>query len=157
HTDQGSANAASGSINGATGSATIPGANEGITTLLFQAFDDAGTKEVIVTTTNGQASTSLPSLTIKVDKTSPIVQCTPPVAAWQAADVSVPCMASDAGSGLATPANFSVTTAVQVGTETNAAQTIPVNVSDIAGNTVSTGTFGPFMVDKKFPGITGPT
>src|SRR5262249_13474320 len=56
-----------------------------------------------------------------------------------------------------TPSAFNLTTAVPVGTETNAAQTSSAIVADIAGNQVNTGTFGPFMVDKKAPIISGPT
>jgi hypothetical protein len=148
-----------GNITGAKGSFNVPGSVEGTTTVTFQASDDAGTLETITTTTGNQVSTSLPTLTIQVDLTNPTAQCTPGGVAWQAADVMVPCVASDnpGGSGLATPANFNVSTAVPMGTETNAAFTVAQNVSDIAGNTISTGTFGPFEVDKKAPMITGPS
>jgi hypothetical protein len=148
-----------GSVTGATGSVVVPGTVEGATTVTFQAFDNAGTIETIVTTTGGQASTSLPMLTIKVDRTNPTFNCTPPSAVWQISDVSVPCTASDnaGGSGLATPANFNAVTAVPLLTETNSAMTVPYNVMDIAGNTVVAGPYGPFMVDKKPPVIGAPT
>ena len=148
-----------GTINGPTGSVTVPGAVPGTTTVTFQAHDNAGTNETVVTTTGNQSSTSLPSLTIKVDKTAPTFTCTPPASAWQASDVSVPCTASDdtGGSGLATPSSFNEVTAVPQGTETASAQTTPGSVSDIAGNTVPVPAYGPFQVDKKAPTITGPT
>jgi len=148
-----------GMITGATGSFVVPGTVEGTTTVTFQALDSAGTNETVVTTTNGQVSTTVPTLPIKVDKTPPTFSCIPPAAKWQAIDQLVPCTASDnpGGSGLATPASFNVSTAVPAGTETNMAQTVPVNVMDVAGNTVSTGSFGPFLVDKKAPVITGPS
>ena len=148
-----------GTVSGPTGSVVVPGAVEGITTITFQAVDNAGTNETIVTTTDGQASTALPMLTIKVDRTNPTFSCTPPSPVWQASDVSLPCTASDnaGGSGLATPSPFSATTAVPALTESNMAQTVPVNVSDIAGNTVIAGPFGPFLVDKKAPVIAPPS
>jgi Legume lectin domain len=149
-----------GSVTGPSGSAPVPGTVEGITTVTFQAVDNAGTNETIVTTDNsGQATTSLPTLTIKVDRTNPTFICTPPSPVWQATDVSVPCTASDnaGGSGLATPSAFNATTMVAALTETNMAQTLPVNVKDIAGNTVIAGPFGPFLVDKKAPVIAPPS
>ena len=148
-----------GSISGPSGSFTLPGTVEGLTTITFQAQDSSATNEVVVTNNAGQVSTSLPTFDVRVDRTPPTFNCVPPVVAWQAGDVVVPCTASDAagGSGLATPSVFSLVTAVPVGTETNAAQTSSAIVADIAGNQVSTGTYGPFMVDKKAPVIAGPT
>jgi len=148
-----------GSVSSSTGSVVVPGTVEGTTTVMFQAVDNAGTNETIVTTTNGQASTALPILTIKVDRTNPTFSCTPPSPVWQGGDVSVPCTASDnaGGSGLATPSAFNATTMVAALTETNMAQTVPVNVTDIAGNTVVAGPFGPFLVDKKAPVIAPPS
>lgn len=148
-----------GSVTGGTGSVVVPGTVEGATIVTYQAMDSAGTNETIVATTGGQSSTSLPMLTIKVDRTNPTFNCIPPAPLWQNSDVGVPCTASDnaGGSGLATPAMFNAVTAVPVLTETNAAQTVPVGVSDIAGNTVIVGPFGPFWVDKKPPVIVAPS
>jgi len=151
---------ASGTLTGPTGSISVPGTTEGATTITYQGLDSAGTLETIVTTDgSNQVSTAQPMLTINVDKTNPTFNCTPPAATWQAGDVSVNCTASDNanGSGLATPSPFASSTSVPVGTETNMAQTIPVNVSDIAGNTVVAGPFGPFWVDKKAPVINPPS
>jgi hypothetical protein len=151
----------SGTLSGASGSIIIPGAVEGTTVLTFFATDSSGTVENLVTndSTGSTVSSDSPTLTIKVDRTAPTFNCTPPGAAWQAADVTVACTASDNanGSGLATPSSFNVATTVPSGTETNAAQTAPGSVADVAGNTVPVPTYGPFWVDKKAPAISGPT
>jgi hypothetical protein len=150
---------ASGTINGATGSVTIPLTAEGTTTVSYQGLDSVGTLETITTNTGGALSSSLPTLTFMVDLTAPTFNCAAvPTPAWSATDATLQCTESDnaGGSGPATP-NFSVSTAVQAGTETNAAQTVPTTVSDIAGNSTNVPAFGPFWIDKKAPVITGPT
>ena len=149
---------AAGTLPGPAGSITIPAAVEGTTIVTYSATDSSSTPETIVTTdSSGLATTSLPSLTISIDKTAPLLNCTAPAAVWQITDVSVSCAASDAGSGLANPsqASFSVATAVASGTETNAATIPAVTVLDAAGNSAAQGPFGPFLVDKKTPVITG--
>jgi len=150
---------ASGVITGPTGALTIPAISEGTTVVTFFATDTSGTSEAVVTNSAGQVSTALPTFTIKTDKTAPILNCVAPAAVWRAVDVSVPCSASDAGSGLANPtqASFSVATAVPAGTETNSAAIPTVTVYDVAGNSASQGPFGPFLVDKKAPAISGLT
>lgn len=154
---------ASGTINGSTGSISIPGAVEGQTVITYSGVDSAGTTETITTNSGNIVSTSSPTFTINVDLTKPTVTCTPPVAAWQATDVSVPCTASDnaGGSGLVGPSSFNVSTNIPTGTETNNATIPPVTVSDVAGNVSlpqpAQGSFGPFEVDKKAPVIVGPT
>jgi hypothetical protein len=152
---------ATGTVSGASGSITIPGTVEGTTVVTFFATDSSGTIESLITNDSGAntVTSSTPTITIQVDKTSPTFNCSPPVAAWQSTDVSVPCSASDnaGGSGLATPSSFNVLTAVQSGTETNTAQTLPGSVADVAGNTVPVPSYGPFWVDKKVPAIVGLT
>lgn len=154
---------ASGTISGSTGSISIPGAVEGTTTITYSGVDSAGSTETTVTNGGNTVSTSTPTFTYSVDLTKPTVTCTPPVAAWQATDVSVPCTASDnaGGSGLVGPSSFSVQSSVPTGTETNSATIPPVTVSDVAGNVSlpqpAQGSFGPFEVDKKAPAIVGPT
>ncbi|HEV2469323.1 MAG TPA: choice-of-anchor D domain-containing protein [Candidatus Sulfotelmatobacter sp.] len=154
---------ASGTISGSTGSISIPGAVEGTTTITYSGVDSAGSTETTVTNGGNTVSTSTPTFTYSVDLTKPTVTCTPPVAAWQATDVSVPCTASDnaGGSGLVGPSSFSVQSSVPTGTETNSATIPPVTVSDVAGNVSlpqpAQGSFGPFEVDKKAPVIVGPT
>ena len=150
--------AASGTITGPSGSVVIPGVVEGTTVLTFSASDSSGTPETIITNSGNTVSSASPSLTIKTDLTPPAVSCTPPAPLWQAADVSVPCMASDnaGGSGLAGPSSFSVQTNVPAGTETNSAGIPALTVQDIAGNSSAPqGPFGPFYVDKKPPAIIG--
>lgn len=156
-------NPASGTISGATGSISIPGAVEGTTTITYSGVDSAGTTETTVTNSAGTVSTSTPTFTYNVDLTKPTVTCTPPAAAWQATDISVPCTASDnaGGSGLVGPSSFNVQTNVPANTETNSVTIPPVTVSDVAGNVSlpqpAQGSFGPFEVDKKAPVISGPT
>ncbi len=150
----------SGTIPGQTGSIVIPNTAQGATVLTFYGTDSAGTIESITTNTGGQVSSASPTFTIQVDTIPPTVSCTPPALAWQAADVVVPCTASDnaGGSGVVGPASFNVTTNVPIGTETNTATTSAVTVQDIAGNSsAAQGPFGPFEVDKKAPVINGPT
>ncbi len=152
----------SGTINGATGSISIPGSAEGATVITYAGVDSAGTTETVVTNSGNTVSTSTPTFTINVDLTKPTVTCTPPVAVWQATDVIVPCTASDntGGSGLMGPSSFSVQTNIPTGTETNNATIPAVTVQDVAGNVSAPqpaqGSFGPFEVDKAAPVISTP-
>ncbi len=152
----------SGTINGATGSISIPGSAEGATVITYAGVDSAGTTETVVTNSGNNVSTATPTFTINVDLTEPTVTCTPPAPVWQATDVIVPCTASDnsGGSGLVGPSSFSVQTNVPVGTETNNATIPAVTVHDVAGNISapqpSQGSFGPFEVDKAAPVINTP-
>jgi len=156
---------ASGTISGATGSVSVPVTVAGSTVFTYAATDSSNIIETLITNSGGTVSSASPTFTINVDLTPPTVTCTPPAVAWQAADVLVPCTASDnpGGSGLVGSSSFSVSTNVPAGTETNAALTVPpfVTVKDIAGNTSAPqppqGNFGPFDVDKKPPVITGPS
>jgi hypothetical protein len=155
---------ASGTITGNTGQITIPADVEGSTVVTFSGTDTSGTQERVVTTDNSnQVTTSLPTLTINIDLTKPTLTCNPPtlpLTIWTASDVSVPCMASDAGSGLADPsqANFIVSTTVSPDNETNNATIPAVTVQDVAGNpSNSQGPFDHFLVDKKAPAISAIT
>ena len=152
---------ATGTVSGASGSITIPGAVEGTTVVTFFATDSSGTVESQITNDSGAntVSSASPTITIQVDKTAPTFNCTPPAAAWQSTDVSVPCTASDnaGGSGLATSSPFNLSTAVPSGTETNTAQTPASSVADVAGNTVPVSSYGPFWVDKQAPAISTPS
>ncbi|MGA2743375.1 MAG: choice-of-anchor D domain-containing protein [Candidatus Sulfotelmatobacter sp.] len=151
---------ATGTFTGTTGSIVIPNLAQGATVVTFYGSDNAGTVESTTTNSNGQVSSASPTFTVQVDTVPPTVTCTPPAPAWSAIDVVVPCTASDnaGGSGLVGPASFNVTTNVPVGTETNSATIAAVTAQDIAGNTSAPqGPFGPFEVDKKAPGINGPT
>jgi hypothetical protein len=90
-----------------------------------------------------------------VDKKAPSVSCGAADGLWHASDVSIPCAASDSGSGLANPADasFNVTTSVPAGTETNNAFTNSHAVLDKVGNSATAGPIGGNMVDKKPPSI----
>jgi hypothetical protein len=88
-----------------------------------------------------------------VDTTKPAFACGPADSNWHADNQSVACTASDSGSGLATPATFSLSTNVSAGTETENAMTDSQQVCDIANNCVIAGPVGPFKVDKKAPSV----
>jgi hypothetical protein len=74
---------------------------------------------------------------------------------WHAADVQIPCTASDAVSGLAsaTDASFTLTTAVPVNTETSDASTDTRTVGDLADNARVAGPVAGNKIDKKAPSI----
>ena len=124
-------------------SASIGISNEGVTTLNFFATDSAGNIE------------TAKNVTIRLDKTPPSLNCGVPDSVWHAADVSIPCSASDAGSGLsnASDASFSLSTSVPTGTETANAATGTHSVCDVAGNCATAGPISGNMVDKKPPSI----
>lgn len=86
-----------------------------------------------------------------VDTTAPTFNCAVAPTTWSASDVSRACTADNDGSGLATPANFSLTTNVPNGTETANALTGTAEVCDNAGNCVTAGPLDGNMVDKKAP------
>ncbi len=90
-----------------------------------------------------------------LDTTAPTVRCDPPPTGWHTGDVSVACTASDAGSGLADPADgsFSLSTSVGDGHEDAAAQTGTHQVCDRAGNCSTAGPVGPIEVDRAAPAI----
>jgi uncharacterized repeat protein (TIGR01451 family) len=96
------------------------------------------------------------SVTVRLDKTPPLVACGAPDGAWHASDVSIACTASDSGSGLDlnSPANFTATTSVPSSTETASAFTDSRALCDLAGNCSIARPIGPNKVDKKPPQIT---
>ena len=91
-----------------------------------------------------------------IDTVAPSVACGAPSGTigsggWYTSDVSVACTASDATSGLATPADAAFTLATNgEGTRSIGARL----VNDIAGNTSWTSGLGPFNVDLFDPTIT---
>ncbi len=91
-----------------------------------------------------------------IDVEPPVVTCAQPDAAWHATDQSFACTATDAGIGLANPADasFTLTTSVPAGTETATAQTGSREVCDGVGNCAQAGPLGPVLVDKKPPQVT---
>jgi len=89
------------------------------------------------------------------DTTQPSVICGSTDGLWHASDVSIPCTASDSGSGLADPADvsFSLVTNVSANTENANAATNSREVCDKAGNCSTVGPFGGQKVDKKASAI----
>jgi len=133
-------------------STTVNGANsvqlsittEGVTTISFAATDVAGNVEETQT------------ISVRLDKSAPVVNCATADGQWHASDVSLACTASDSGSGLAEPslASFSLSTNVAEGTESFDAPTGSHEVCDAVGNCVTAGPLDGNRVDKKGPTIT---
>src|SRR6266851_2940630 len=90
-----------------------------------------------------------------VDTTAPTIHCDAPDVLWHAGDVSLKCMASDSGSGLANPsdANFTLSTSVPAGTETANATTGVRQVCDVLNHCATAGPISGIKVDKKAPTI----
>jgi hypothetical protein len=103
---------------------------------------------------DGNCATAGP-YTFKVDRKSPAITCGAADAVWHASDVSIPCTASDAGSGVSPSGDesFSLTTSVAPGTETANAATSSKEVSDLVGNKATAGPIAGNKVDKKAPAI----
>jgi uncharacterized protein YjbI with pentapeptide repeats len=129
-------------VNGS--SAVVEVATEGQTTIHFMSTDAAGNV--------GPES----SITVRIDTVRPVVACGSASSEWVAGNASIPCTASDPGSGLANPADasFSLVTAVPTGTETASASTGSRQVCDVAGNCTMAGPVGGNLVDGKGPVIT---
>jgi hypothetical protein len=125
-------------------SAPVVITTEGTTTISFFATDNAGNTE------------SAKQVVVMLDKTPPAINCGVSDGLWHAADVSILCSASDAGSGLANSADasLSLSTSVPAGTETANAATGTHSVCDVAGNCATAGPITGNMVDKKPPSIT---
>ncbi len=128
-------------------SSTSGCANAAVTT------DTSGTAFTCTATSGG--GTNSVTYTIKRDAAPPAVNCTPTGnAVWYGGDVTVPCTASDATSGIASSdTNFSLTTSVASGSETASAATGTRKVCDAAGNCSTAGPYS-FMVDRKGPTLT---
>jgi hypothetical protein len=103
----------------------------------------------------GNTESPVRSSNFKLDATAPPVNCAAPDGMWHATDVNLACTATDATSGLATPADasFSLSTNVPAGTETANASTVTHAVADQAGNTTTAGPISGNKVDRKAPGI----
>jgi probable HAF family extracellular repeat protein len=128
------------SVPGAAASISITA--EGETTITYAAKDNAGNVETGKT------------LTIKLDKSAPEIDCGTLPTGWQANNITLNCSASDATSGLANSSDtsFQLQTNLASGSETNNAQTNAKTVADIAGNETVGGPFT-FMVDRKAPSV----
>jgi hypothetical protein len=103
---------------------------------------------------NVEATKVLP---VNIDSSAPNGFCLPqnPTSVWYATDQLASCAFSDEPSGLADPsdASFTLSTSVPDGTETSSALTGSRVVCDVAGNCITAGPIGPFMIDKKAPDI----
>ena len=124
--------------------ATLSISNEGKTTIIFFAADNAGNIE------------GTKQLVVMLDKTVPQMNCGDTDGLWHATDVNITCKAGDAVSGLtnAGDALFTLSTGVPAGTETASASTLSRIVCDIAGNCATAGPVGGIMIDKRPPAIT---
>jgi hypothetical protein len=102
-------------------------------------------------------STTGGDVTIKRDGHPPTLACETGPTSWEADNVVLDCTASDVGpSDLANAldATFQLSTNIDAGNETSAAETDSKTVSDNAGNSSTIGELGPFMVDRKAPTVT---
>ncbi len=99
--------------------------------------------------------TNSQTVTVKVDASSPGVNCDSPDSSWHATNVSLSCTASDTGSGLADSgdASFNLTTSVPAGSEDANASTGSHDVYDAADNVTTAGPYTGIMVDRKAPAI----
>ena len=88
----------------------------------------------------------------RIDRVMPKAVCSVPPGPY-AVEVTVTCVTSDIGSGLADPehATFTLRTDVGDGAHDTAAYTSTREVCDIAGNCVTAGPVGPFDVDRSGP------
>lgn len=117
--------------------------------------ENAETNAAQVCDVAGNCRTLEPVSVIKVDRKAPTTNCATSDGKWHAENVSVPCTAEDGGSGLSeADKNFSLSTTVADGNETNNAMTNTRTVSDAAGNTATAGPVGGNKVDRKKPVIT---
>jgi hypothetical protein len=97
--------------------------------------------------------TDAESVTVKIDKTAPSVDCADPDELWHKVDVSIACTASDDVSNLADSgdAAFNLSTDVTNGSETSNASTDSRTVYDAAGNSATADPVSGNKVDKKAP------
>jgi 6-phosphogluconolactonase len=128
-------------------------------TLFPVAFNPAGT--LVATSSHnavtGAGSVSMFSVALPTDTTPPVIVCPSASTQWLAANASIRCTATDTGgSGLAIPAQASITltTNVPAGSETANAITNSVRVCDIAGNCATAGPIAGNKIDRKAPAIT---
>jgi pseudomonalisin len=137
---------------GSSGFLSLAAAGPGCHTAHVRGWDNAG--EVNSDQTLGP---------VCYDNVPPQVNCFGGQEFWHALDAVISCWASDGTdqSGLADPADrdFTLTTNVADGTETDTAYTGTHTVCDRAGNCTTAGPVGPSWVDKKAPSIaiTSPT
>lgn len=129
-------------VTGASANLTVTA--EGETVISYYARDNAGNTEAVKT------------LTVKIDKSAPAVDCDEADNLWHAANVSLACTATENVSALAVgaDANFALVTSVPAGTEMSNAATGSRVVCDVAGNCATAAAVGGNKVDRKAPSIT---
>jgi hypothetical protein len=116
---------------------------EGVTDVVYYAIDRAGNVEAAGT------------VTVRIDRTSPSIQCASADQLWHAGNVAIACTATDAGSGLgaAADAAFTLATTVAPGVETAGAATGTRMVCDVAGNCAQAGPVAGNRIDRRPPAI----
>ncbi len=99
----------------------------------------------------GNCTTAGPVAGNQADKKPPTTWCGAADGAWHNSDVTIACMASDSGSGLANAADtsFNLTTNVPAGTETANAATGTHQVCDNVGACTTAGPVAGNKVDRK--------
>ena len=117
---------------------------------------EGAAQEVLGTAEDVAGNVSSAAAILNIDQTGPSVVCDLANGQWHATNVSFPCGASDALSGLADPADqaFVLSTSVPVGVETADAATGSREITDVAGNVATAGPIGGNQVDRKPPSIT---
>lgn len=117
--------------------------NEGETIITYSARDNAN---------NASAPQTF---VVRIDRTAPSVNCGSADGLWHPDNVTIPCTASDGGSGLANAgdASFDLSTSVASGDESASAQTDGRQVCDSAGNCADAGPISGNMIDRKGPVI----
>ena len=116
-----------------------------------------GTKSFTVSATDAAGNTASTTVTYQVtDGVAPVIACGTADGAWHNANVTLTCTASDAGTGLANPADasFVLTTSVAAGDESPNASTNSRVVCDVAGNCATAGPIAGNKIDLKAPTIT---
>ena len=124
-------------------------------TLATTGDGGVSTSSRTVADNSGNTTTAGPFGPFSIDTVAPSVGCGAPSGTlgsggWYTSDVSVACTASDATSGLATPADAAFTLA----TSGEGSRSIGAHaVNDVAGNTTTAGPFGPFNIDTVAPSV----
>jgi len=127
-----------------------------VTNVLANTEDaNASTNSRIVADAVGNTTNAGPVNGNKIDKKAPTVSCGSADGNWHADNVSIPCTASDLGSGLANAADasFNLVTNVAANTENPNASTNPRSVADAVGHIANAGPITGNKVDKKAPEV----
>ena len=122
---------------------------------------NASTNSVQVCDNVGECATAGPITGVKIDNAAPKVTCPSADSNWHTGTVTFTCTASDSASGLANPAQSSITLSASIaaGTSNANASTNTVQVCDNVGNCATAGPITGVKIDNIAPGIsiTNPT